>query len=242
MSAIQLDHVTHHYATGTALSDVSASFQEKKTTAIIGKSGGGKSTLLQAVNGMVRPTSGEVRLFGGPIDYRALGALRLKIGYVVQGAGLFPHMTVEENIGVPARIASLPLSGVKARMKTLMSLVQLPASYFEKYPHELSGGEQQRVSICRALLLDPPLLLMDEPFASLDPITRFDLYNEIKTLQAQEPRTILLVTHDMREAQHLAHFIAVLHEGTMQQFGTTTEVIQSPANTHVEDLINATLS
>ncbi len=237
MQPVEFIHVTHSFGEGDILYDVSVRFAENKVTAIIGKSGSGKSTLLKIVNGLSRPAAGEVRLFGEKLDYNALGLLRKKLGYVVQGIGLFPHLTAEENILLPGK-THLPKTELnKDRVHELMNLVNLQQNLKGKYPYQMSGGEQQRVGICRALFLAPLVLLMDEPFGSLDPITRFDIHREFIELQRKMPRTVLLVTHDMAEAKKLADEILVLDRGTVQQFGPKQEIFEHPATNIVKELL-----
>ena len=241
MKIVELVEVNHYYGEQTVLKNISANFSKNKTTAIIGKSGSGKSTLLQLVNGLIRPASGEVKIFGERFHYEEVTSIRLRMGYMVQGTGLFPHLTIAENISIAGRLTNTTVSKTD-RINKLMALVGLPESFQKKYPFELSGGEQQRVGICRALFLNPPILLMDEPLGALDPITRYEIQQEILKLQQLEPRTILLVTHDMREAKKLADYILVLHKGEVQQFDTTEKVLKSPENKAVEELINASLT
>ena len=237
MGIVQLDNVTYTYSNGLALHFPAINFEEKKVTAIIGRSGSGKSTLLQLINGLLRASSGIVSAFNKPLDYKNLQPLRLRMGYMVQGSGLFPHLTVEDNISMPGVIST----GRKMarRLEEVMDLVGLSQHYKTKFPHELSGGEQQRVGICRALFLNPPILLMDEPFGALDPVTRVEIHAELLRLQSMVPRTILFVTHDMREARVLAEEILVMDRGQIQQFGTVANVMQNPATPAVVKLIEA---
>jgi osmoprotectant transport system ATP-binding protein len=237
---IQLQNITHQYQNQCVLDNISAEFHENKISAVIGRSGSGKSTLLQLINGLVKPTQGFVRVHNVPLDYSNLTAVRLKAGYVVQGVGLFPHLTVSQNISLAGKIAGKNQPAAN-RVLELMDLVSLPKVYLEKYPHQLSGGEQQRVGICRALFLNPSIILMDEPFGALDPITRYEIHQEVLKLQKIQPRTILLVTHDMREAQVLADYILVLEAGKVQQYDLKKEVIENPGNDHVRKLITASL-
>jgi osmoprotectant transport system ATP-binding protein len=239
---IGLEKVSKHYATEKALDDVSLSFPANVTTAVVGSSGSGKSTLLQMINGLVRPTSGTIRLFGKPIDYDDLPGLRRQIGYAVQGTGLFPHVTVEGNITLLARLARWDGERIRARTAELMKLVGLPAAYARRYPHELSGGQQQRVGLCRALMLDPPLLLLDEPFGALDPVTRNEIHREFLKLQEVGPRTTVLVTHDLREAVKLAQRMVILHQGRVEQSGRCADVLANPANDFVRGFLDAQLS
>jgi osmoprotectant transport system ATP-binding protein len=160
MPQIELNAVAKSYGAEPALDDVTLAFEDGVTTAVVGRSGSGKSTLLQSLNGLVRPDSGVVRAFGRPVDYSRLPALRRRLGYAVQGTGLFPHMTVDDNISLLARLEGWPRDRVRDRVDELMDLVELPRDFVSRYPHELSGGEQQRVGLCRAMVLDPPVFLL----------------------------------------------------------------------------------
>jgi osmoprotectant transport system ATP-binding protein len=240
MKVAQLIHVSHSYNGHPAIKDVSLAIEEKKITAIIGKSGSGKTSLLQLFNGLIRPASGVVHVFGEPLNYRLINSLRLRMGYMVQGTGLFPHLRIDENISIGSKIIKSSMNTSK-RVDELMNLVGLTELYKKKYPHELSGGEQQRVGICRALFLNPPFLLMDEPLGALDPVTRQEIQGEILKLQRLEARTILLVTHDMREAIKLADYMVILDQGEIQQYDVKEEVMSRPANAIVEKLIEASL-
>lgn len=240
MKIAELVNVSHSYDGHEAIKNISLGVEEKKTTAIIGKSGSGKSTLLQFFNGLIQPSSGQVYVFGEALNYAQINSLRLRTGYMVQGTGLFPHLTIEENISIAGKIVKSS-ANTAARVDELMRLVGLPELYKKKYPHELSGGEQQRVGICRALFLSPPILLMDEPLGALDSITRQEIQAEIMKLQELEPRTILLVTHDMREAKKLADYMLIVDKGEIQQYDVKEKVLQNPANAVVEKLIEAAL-
>lgn len=232
--------MSHSYNGHQSISDVSLSIEENKTTAIIGRSGSGKTSLLQLINGLIRPTTGTVNVLGEPLNYDRINSIRGRMGYMVQGTGLFPHLNVEDNISIGMKIFVSSINPSQ-RVDELMKVVGLPALYKKKFPHELSGGEQQRVGICRALFLNPPFLLMDEPLGALDPVTRQEIQEEILKLQQLGPRTILLVTHDMREARRLADYVIVLEKGVVQQSGGKEDVISRPANAVVERLIEASL-
>jgi osmoprotectant transport system ATP-binding protein len=241
MAQITLEHVSKQYAAEKALRDVSLAFADDVTTAVVGPSGSGKSTLLQLINGLVRPDRGRVFVFGKPIDYGHLPELRRQIGYAVQGTGLFPHLTVERNLTLPARLAGWHAGRARARAGELMRLVGLPAAYARRYPHELSGGQQQRVGLCRAMMLNPRVFLLDEPFGALDPVTRADIHREFLRLQASEARTIVLVTHDLREARKLAQRLAVLEHGRLVQHGPAAEVLRDPADDFVRTFFQSQL-
>jgi osmoprotectant transport system ATP-binding protein len=201
--AIQLDKVSHRYGDQVIFEKLSLEIEAEKITAILGKSGSGKSTLLQIINGLIRPYEGTVSLLGKPIDYDNIHQFRLTIGYAVQSVGLFPHLTVYENITLPGVLAGWTKEQKSKRTKELMELVNLSVEHKEKYPYQLSGGEQQRVGLCRAILLNPPFMLLDESFSSLDPETKQDIHAELIKLQRTEPRCIVMVTHDPEEAKQL---------------------------------------
>jgi osmoprotectant transport system ATP-binding protein len=241
MPQIVLEDVSKSYGAETALAGVSLSFADGVTTAVVGRSGGGKSTLLQSINGLVRPDRGEVRVFGEPIDYGRLPRLRRRIGYAVQGTGLFPHMTVRDNITLLARLEGWPRARAHARCDELMGLVELPGEYAGRYPYELSGGQQQRVGLCRAMVLDPPVFLLDEPFGALDPMTRGEIHREFIRLQRASARTIVLVTHDVREAVRLAQHLVVLEGGRVLQHAPVSEVLERPADDTVSGLLHSQL-
>jgi len=199
-SAILLDKVSHRYGDQVIFEKLSLEIEAEKITAILGKSGSGKSTLLQIINGLIRPYEGTVSLLGKPIDYDHIHQIRLTIGYAVQSVGLFPHLTAFENITLPGVLAGWSEEQKIKRAKELMELVNLSTDHNQKYPYQLSGGEQQRVGLCRAILLNPPFMLLDESFSSLDPETKQDIHAEVIKLQQTEPRCIVMVTHDPEEA------------------------------------------
>jgi osmoprotectant transport system ATP-binding protein len=234
---IVLSHISKSYGRETALDDVSLSFEDNVTTAVVGRSGSGKSTLLQSINGLIRPDAGDVNVFGAPIDYRSLPRLRRRIGYAVQGTGLFPHQTVRDNITLLARLEGWEHDRVIDRCESLMRLVELPTDYAGRYPHQLSGGEQQRVGLCRAMMLDPPVFLLDEPFGALDPITRNEIHEEFVRLEQVAPRTTILVTHDVAEALRLANRLVILESGRVLQHGPVDEVVARPAHNTVRELL-----
>ena len=239
MIPIKFEHVSKFYGGEVALEDIHLAFEENQTTAVVGTSGSGKSTLIQLINGLVRPDKGSVLVFGEPIDYAHLPELRLRIGYAVQGTGLFPHLTVEQNINLLARLNHWESGRITARAEELMRLVNLPLGLRTRYPHELSGGQQQRVGLCRAMMLNPKIFLLDEAFGALDPITRNEIHEEFLRLQESEARTIVLVTHDLREALKLAKRIVILDRGRLMQYGTSDEILNHPANDFVRTFMDA---
>jgi osmoprotectant transport system ATP-binding protein len=207
---------------------LNVAFQQGQITAVVGPSGSGKSSLLQLINGLVRPNSGTVVVSGRPIDYTRLSALRRTIGYMVQGAGLFPHLSIERNIGLASRIRSEALSS--DRIDELMTRMGLPLDYRLRYPHELSGGEQQRAAICMSLYARPAIVLMDESLGSLDAITRVEIQTQLRQLQRHEQCTMVLVTHDMQEALRMGQQLLVMNQGLVEAFGTAAEVRKSESN------------
>lgn len=237
MNPIIFRNITHFYSGSEVVKSVSFEIEKNLITAIIGRSGAGKSTLLQIINGLIVPTSGEVLVFEKPLDYNRINEIRLHIGYSVQGTGLFPHMTVYENISILGRITKRPESEIEARINLLMKLVDLNTDFITKYPYQLSGGEEQRVGICRSMLLNPEIFLLDEAFSALDINTRNEIHKEVLKLQQFEPRTIVMVTHDLREALKLGDRIMVVEKGEIQQYGTKEEILKNPANSFVKEFV-----
>lgn len=241
MNPIVFDNVRKSYGQKIALQKINLSIARNKTTAVIGPSGSGKSTLLQLINGLMVPDEGLVKVFGTAIDYKRLPQLRRRIGYAVQGTGLFPHLTVEKNVALLAVLENWDRERIKRRAQELMSLVNLPLSYCKRYPHELSGGEQQRVGLCRAMMLNPAIFLLDEAFGALDPLTRSEIHREFLKLQKLEARTIVLVTHDLREALKLADQIVIINAGSVEQIGTREDILANPSSSFVEKFVHLQL-
>ena len=205
---------------------------------IIGASGSGKSTLLRILNRLYEPDSGDIEILGSDIRDSSPTLLRRKIGYVLQQPGLFPHWTVAKNIGLVPRLNKWSKAEVFSRVNELMELVQMPPEiYKNRYPAELSGGQQQRVGIARALAARSKLILFDEPFSALDPITRAELQGEVKRLKETLNLTGIFVTHDVREAFLLGDLVLILDEGKLVQIGTPEEIKRNPANDYVKKFI-----
>lgn len=209
----ELRNVTRRFGASTALDAISIEFPPRQVTAVVGASGCGKSTLLKLCNGLLQPDAGEVWAFGSPLNYRGLTALRRRMGYAVQGTALFPHLCARDNITLIARLARWSAAAIDERLAQLTQLMHLDPACLDRHPHQLSGGQQQRVGLCRAMMLRPEALLLDEPFGAIDPITRYDIHQQMLELLGAEPTTVLLVTHDMREAMLLAQRIVVMHAG-----------------------------
>ena len=235
--SIEFNQVSKSYGTNAILQDFSLSIPENTTTALVGESGSGKSTLLQLTNGLIRADSGEIFVLGETVAEDSLISLRRKTGYAVQGAGLFPHLTVTENVCLVARLIGWSVKDMEDRMATLFEVLDLDPEFVDRFPHSLSGGQQQRVSLCRAMMLNPPLLLLDEPFSALDPLTRAAIHIEFLRIREIEDRTILLVTHDMQEALKLAEHIVILRNGEVVQEGDAAAVKNNPADSYVRALL-----
>lgn len=235
---IGLHDLSKHYDDLRAVDDVSLTIDSGSVVSIVGTSGSGKSTLLRLVNRLIEPTSGHVTIDGQ--DTRDIPAfeLRRRIGYVIQDHGLFPHWTVARNIGTVPGLLGWPKAKIKARVEELLSLLSLdPATIGPRYPHQLSGGQMQRVGVARALAAQPELLLMDEPFGALDPVLRGKAQADLRAIQQKLGTTIILVTHDMAEAITLSDRIAVMRGGRVDQFGTPSDILSRPATDFVRDLV-----
>jgi osmoprotectant transport system ATP-binding protein len=210
------------------LDNISLALEEGTTTAILGRSGSGKTTLLRTVNRLVEPTGGGVLVHGKSIRDGNLIALRRKMGYVIQESGLFPHFTVERNVGIVLEAEGRPREERMRRSHELLQAVGLdPASFFHRYPHQLSGGQRQRVGLARALAANPDILLMDEPFGALDPLTRVEMQDMLRQLLIKLRKTVLLVTHDLDEALYLAHRIVLMSEGRLIANLDSSEFLRS---------------
>ena len=233
--------VGKHFAGNWVFRDITFSCPSGETTAIVGESGSGKTTLLQLVNGVLRPNEGSVEVLGEFVPSEGIEAFRRRIGYAVQGAGLFPHMTVRQNVDLLARLERWTPDAIDTRFAELLGEMGLDASLADRYPNQLSGGQQQRVGLCRALMLKPGLLLLDEPFSAVDPITRMELYEQFVHAQRHEGVSALLVTHDMREAVKLAQHLVIVGSGAVLQAGETGAVLATPRPGYVARLIETQL-
>ena len=219
--------------------DVDLALPAHRTSAIVGESGCGKTTLLQLVNAVLRPDEGSIEVMGGAVPDAGLEAFRRRIGYAVQGAGLFPHLTLIENVSLLARLEGWDDDDIDARLGDLFELVGLTRDLDDRYPHQLSGGQQHRAGLCRAMMLKPEMLLLDEPFSAIDPITRVDIYGQFEALRRHEPVTTVLVTHDIREARRLADYLVVMGGGGVVQAGAVDEVTSAPVNDLVRRLLES---
>ena len=225
-----------------AVDGVSLRVEAGEAFALIGTSGSGKTTTLKTINRLVEPTSGRVQVGGLDVRQQELTTLRRGIGYVIQRGGLFPHMTVSRNVGLLCELEGWSAARVGARVTELLELVGMPPGEFAgRYPGELSGGQRQRIGVARSLALDPGLVLLDEPFGALDPITRDQLHREFHRLRERVGKTMILVTHDMAEAFELADRVALMDRGKIVQQGTEADFRERPANEFVEEFLRSHL-
>ena len=239
---IRLDSVSKRFPDGTiAVTDLSLEVPEGEISVLVGPSGCGKTTTLKMVNRLIEPTGGRIYLDDEDVTGVDPVGLRRRIGYVIQQVGLFPHQTIAGNIGTVPRLLGWSRDRVKARVDELMELVGLdPTTYRHRYPTQLSGGQRQRVGVARALAADPPVLLMDEPFGAIDPVTRMRLQDEFLRLQDTVRKTIVFVTHDIEEAVKMGDRIAILEVGgVLAQYDTPAEVLGNPASDFVADFVGA---
>ncbi len=244
MSALVfLQDVTKRFGSGTPVLDhISMPVEEGSIVALLGASGSGKTTALRLINRLAQPDEGRVIVLGRNANDWDVVELRRRIGYVIQEGGLFPHFTVGRNVGLVPERMGVPEVLVKDRVHELLTLVGLaPEDFVARFPRELSGGQRQRVGLARALAADPPLLLFDEPFAALDPITRRRLQDEFRALVKRLSKTAIIVTHDLAEACRMADEIVVLHEGRVAQRARPSELLANPAPGYVDSFVSASL-
>ncbi|WP_033168566.1 ABC transporter ATP-binding protein [Clostridium sp. KNHs205] len=235
---IVFENVTKSFKEHQVLSNISFQIKKGDLVAFIGESGCGKTTTLKMINRLVKPTSGRILINGDSIETKDIIELRRSMGYVIQQTGLFPHMTVKENIEIIPRSEKRDLAQINKKTLELMEMVGLdPEEFSDRYPTELSGGQQQRVGVARAFATDPEIILMDEPFSALDPITRSGLQDEVLNLQSQFKKTIVFVTHDMDEAIKIADKICIMKDGVILQYDTPENILKNPANAFVQEFV-----
>lgn len=235
---IEFDNVSKIYnGNKVAVEDVNLSFNKGEFICLIGTSGSGKTTTMRMINRMIDPTKGTITINGEDIQKKNPVELRRQIGYVIQNIGLMPHMTIRDNITLVQRLLKVDKEEQNKTAEKMIDLVELPRDMLDRYPHELSGGQQQRIGVVRALAADQDIILMDEPFGALDPITRDSLQDLVKDLQERLGKTIVFVTHDMDEALKLANRIAIMDNGKVIQFDTPENILHAPANEFVEELL-----
>ena len=237
---IRIDGVTKTYGRTTVVDRVSLTVEQGRIAALVGTSGSGKTTLLRMINRLVDPTSGRIWIGGTDAATMAPHLLRRRIGYAIQGHGLFPHRSVGQNIATVPRLLGWPAPEIARRVEELLHLFQLdPAQFRDRMPHELSGGQQQRVGVARALAARPEVLLMDEPFGALDPVIRAKAQADLRDIQRKLGTTLLIVTHDMEEAVTLGDRIAVMDKGRLLQYGPPAQILTRPATDFVQALIGS---
>ena len=235
---IEFQHVSKIYKGGkVAVEDVNLSLEKGEFICFIGTSGSGKTTCMRMINRMTDPSKGKILIDGKSVTDINPVELRRQIGYVIQSIGLMPHMTIRENITLVQKLLKVSQEERNKTAEKMIDLVELPREMLDRYPHELSGGQQQRIGVVRALAADQDIILMDEPFGALDPITRDSLQDLIKDLQERLGKTVVFVTHDMDEALKLASRIVIMSEGRVIQFDTPQNILRNPATTFVEELI-----
>lgn len=239
---VALCNVGKRYGNTEVLRDITLRFPAGLTSAIVGASGSGKTTLLRLINALETVDEGSIEVNGAPLP-EDLTAFRRKMGYAVQGAGLLPHLSVHDNVTLVARLDGRPSDLCAKRARELLGQMSLSEELWARYPGQLSGGQQQRVGLCRALMMEPELLLLDEPFSAVDPITRLELHDHFQALNASSSASsTIMVTHDMREAVKLADYLVILAAGEVAQSGPIQEVIRAPDNAYVEKLLAEQLS
>ena len=234
---IEFKQVSKKFKDTTVLKEISFEIEKGKLVVLVGLSGCGKTTTLKMINRLIPATSGTITINGGDVSKKDKIKLRRNIGYVIQQTGLFPHMTIRENIEIIPRAEEKPEEEIEERTSELMDMVGMDDSFLDRYPNELSGGQQQRVGVARAFALDPDIILMDEPFSALDPITRNSLQEELVSLQAKVKKTIVFVTHDMSEAIKIADKICIMDKGKIVQYDTPVNILKNPANDFVTEFV-----
>ncbi len=236
---LEIQQVSKQFPDGTyALQNIDWYVEKGETMAIIGESGSGKTTLLRLLNRLIEPTAGQVFVQGFPAINQDPISLRLHLGYIPQDGGLFPHWTIRHNVCLVPQLLEWPVEQQEERLNAILPLVNLDPSHIaDRYPIELSGGQRQRVAVARALAADPPIVLLDEPFSALDPITRRELHEQFLALKTHLHKTMVLITHDMSEAFRLGDRITVLKDGHIHQVGTAQELMASPATPYVATLL-----
>jgi osmoprotectant transport system ATP-binding protein len=235
----ELRGVRKEYGRVAALHGIDLSIDSGRTTVLIGSSGSGKSTVLRMLVGLVTPDAGEVRFDGSAITVERLTALRRRTGYVVQEGGLFPHLSAHDNVALVARHLGWSPGRIEARVGELVDLARLPRAALERYPVELSGGQRQRVALLRALMLDPDVLLLDEPLGALDPMIRSELQQDLRAAFDRLKKTVVLVTHDLGEAAFFGGTVVLMHEGRVVQRGPLADLIERPADPFVTRFVRA---
>lgn len=236
---IQFINVSKAYKEHNVIENINLKINKGELVVLIGPSGCGKTTILKMINRLIEPSNGQIKINGTDIEAQDPIELRRNIGYVIQQTGLFIHMTVRENIEIIPRLAKMPVSEIVDRTVKLMETVGLPEEFLDRYPNHLSGGQQQRVGVARAFAMNPDIILMDEPFSALDPLTRSQLQDELVSLQSKLHKTIVFVTHDMDEAVKIADRICILQGGHILQYDTPENILKNPAHGFVSEFVGS---
>ena len=236
---LELVNVAKSFAGAQVLKPTTLRLEQGRTTVLIGPSGYGKSTLLRIMIGLIEPDQGQVIFDGEPITSQNVMLVRRKIGYVIQDGGLFPHLSARDNVGLLPKYLGWDQPRVAARVEELAELTRLPREALDRYPAQLSGGQRQRLGIMRALMLDPGVILLDEPMGALDPLVRFDLQEDLRKIFQSLNKTVVMVTHDMGEAGFFGDRVILLGHGRIVQEGTLDDLLRAPADEFVERFINA---
>jgi osmoprotectant transport system ATP-binding protein len=234
-----LDDVSKAYQGRPAIERLTLEVEPGRTTVLIGPSGCGKSTLLRLLLGLVWPDSGTVRYDGEPLAPERIATVRRRVGYVIQQGGLFPHLTARQNMTLMAEHLGWPAGRIASRVRELTALTHFPEDGLQRYPGELSGGQNQRVGLMRALMLDPEALLLDEPLGALDPMVRFELQKELRQIFSSLRKTVVLVTHDLAEAAYLADSLVLMRDGRIVQRGSVAALLETPADEFVTRFVQA---
>jgi len=236
---INLIDVSKNYGNNQAVKSINLRIETAKTTVLIGPSGCGKSTILRTIIGLISPDSGEVDIEGDTLGPNNLISLRRKMGYVIQEGGLFPNLSAKENVSLMASFLGWDKSSIQKRIDELCELTKFPKDALQRYPIQISGGQRQRLSLMRALMLDPDILLLDEPLGALDPLIRSELQKDLKDIFSTLGKTVVMVTHDMGEAAFFADKIVLIKDGQIMQEGNIHDLIKTPSNPFVTTFINA---
>lgn len=236
---ISIENISKSYSKKRVLDEISFSIERGETTSLIGPSGCGKSTLIRLVIGLIAPDEGRVLINGEEMKESSAPELRLNMGYVIQKGGLFPHLTARENCTLAADYLDWDQEKINERLRELCELTGISIAELSKYPSEFSGGQNQRIGLIRALMLDPEILLLDEPLGSIDPLVRYELQSDLKQIFENLGKTVLLVTHDLSEAGFLGDEIVLMNEGQIEQTGKLTDIIKNPKNEFVQRFVNA---
>ena len=236
---LRLNKVSKSYSSTLALAPITLTLPTGQTTVLIGPSGCGKSTLLRLMNGLIKPSSGQIYFDDEPVTEKTIRSVRHRMGYVIQDGGLFPHLSARDNVSLLPAELGWDRGRIDQRIEELADLVQIPLDRLKNFPIQLSGGQQQRISLMRALMMDPDVLLLDEPLGALDPMIRADLQRDLREIFRSLRKTVVLVTHDLHEAGYFGDLILLLRQGHVEQAGSFDRLLNQPASDFAETFVNA---